>query len=113
MASDSPRAMTPRTSGRRRRRCRAIGEEISRVSWAISPSGFRTATAQFEGPRIMTPSRTACPPIEAATFWLAPAGAFEAPLEALHPSTGVEQLLLPGVEGMTGGADLDVEVGLR
>src|SRR5262245_34871374 len=28
----------------------------------MSPSGLRTATAQFEGPRIITPSRTACPP---------------------------------------------------
>src|SRR6266566_852704 len=28
----------------------------------MSPSGFRTATAQLDGPRIITPSRTACPP---------------------------------------------------
>ena len=31
----------------------------------MSPSGERTATAQFEGPRIITPSRTAWPPIGA------------------------------------------------
>src|SRR5919199_6494386 len=28
----------------------------------MSPSGFRTATAQLDGPRIITPSRTAWPP---------------------------------------------------
>ena len=33
-----------------------------RPTWAISPSGLRTATAQLRGPRIITPSRTACPP---------------------------------------------------
>jgi hypothetical protein len=30
----------------------------------MSPSGVRTATAQLEGLRIMTPSKTACPPYE-------------------------------------------------
>ena len=30
---------------------------------AISPSGLRTATAQLRGPRIITPSRTAWPPM--------------------------------------------------
>ena len=33
---------------------------------AISPSGLRTASAQFDGPRIITPSRTAWPPIVAS-----------------------------------------------
>ena len=45
-----------------------IGETIGCETCAMSPSGFRTATDQFEGPRIMTPSRTACPPIAAAMF---------------------------------------------
>ncbi len=35
------------------------------------------------------------------------------PLEALDPTTGVDQLLPAGVERMTGGADLDVDLGLR
>src|SRR2546423_6603787 len=66
IASDSPRATTPRTTGRRSSLWRAIGEAIERETSAIAPSGLRTATAQFEGPRIITPSRTACPPIAAA-----------------------------------------------
>ena len=37
----------------------AIGEVITRQTCAISPSGLRTATAQFDGVRIITPSRTA------------------------------------------------------
>ena len=44
-------------------RCRAIGEEIGVVCSAISPFGFRTASAQCAGLRIITPSRTAWPPI--------------------------------------------------
>src|SRR5947209_119965 len=46
-------------------RRRAIGDEIDWLTWAISPSGLRTATAQLEGLRIITPSKTACPPIAA------------------------------------------------
>ena len=30
---------------------------------SIEPSGMRTATAQVRSPRIITPSRTACPPM--------------------------------------------------
>src|SRR5580765_795943 len=62
MASDSPSATTPRTTGSRQTRWRAIGDAIGWLTCAISPSGFRTATDQFDGPRIITPSRTACPP---------------------------------------------------
>src|SRR5919201_3725709 len=62
IASDSPSATTPRTTGSRKSRCRAMGDEIGRQTCAIAPRGVRTATAQFEGPRIITPSRTACPP---------------------------------------------------
>jgi hypothetical protein len=29
----------------------------------MAPFGLRTATDQLEAPRIITPSRTACPPI--------------------------------------------------
>jgi hypothetical protein len=50
-------------TGRRQIRRFAIGEAISRTTCAIAPSGFRTATAQLEGERIITPSRTAWPPI--------------------------------------------------
>ena len=68
MASDSPRAITPRTIGSRKKTWRAIAESIERETCAISPDGVRTATAQLPGPRIITPSRTACPP----TFAMAP-----------------------------------------
>jgi len=49
-------------TGRRNTKCRAIGDAIGWCTSAMSPSGFRTATAQLDGPRIITPSRTACPP---------------------------------------------------
>src|SRR5947209_1208938 len=86
------------------------------------PSGLRTATAQLEIPRIITPSRTAWPPTGASrvassggactrepTRWrlgargrtAAPAPG-RPPLEALNPSTRVDKLLLAGVEGMAG-----------
>ena len=35
-----------------------------------------------------------------------------APLKALDPSAGVDQLLLAGVEGMAGRAELDMQIGL-
>src|SRR5207237_207692 len=41
------------------------------------------------------------------------AGLLEPPLEALDPSAAVQELLLPGVERVAGGADLDVQLGLR
>src|SRR4029453_4530524 len=41
------------------------------------------------------------------------AGLLEAALEALHPTTRVDELLLPRVERMALGADLDVELLLR
>jgi hypothetical protein len=62
IASDSPRAITPRMTGSRHTRWRFIGEVTSRTTSSIPPSGVRTATAQHEGPRIITPSRTAWPP---------------------------------------------------
>jgi hypothetical protein len=40
-----------------------MGDSILLTTWAIFPSGFRTATAQLDGLRIITPSRTAWPPI--------------------------------------------------
>ena len=56
---DSPRATTPRMTGRRQRRWRlAHGTSVS-DSISIWPSGVRTATAQTETPRIITPSSTA------------------------------------------------------
>src|ERR1051325_5178061 len=98
IASDSPSAITPRTTGSRRTRWRAIPDWIGRETCAIVPFGVRTATAQFPGPRIITPSRTACPPTVATAVSLAAAlralGALEPALEALHPSAGIEELLL-------------------
>src|SRR5881296_2388240 len=104
--------MTPRTIGSRQMPRFAIGEAIELQTCAIAPSGLRTATAQFEGPRIITPSRTACPPIGWDTGSLCAAGAaglLEPPLEALDPSAAVQELLLPGVERVAGGTDLDVQ----
>src|SRR5204862_488569 len=63
IASDSPSATTPRTTGRRSAQCRVIGETIGCETCAMSPSGLRTSTDQCEGQRIITPSKTAWPPI--------------------------------------------------
>src|SRR5436853_3532611 len=107
--------MIPRTIGRRSTRCRAICESIDRETWAISPLGVRTATAQFPGPRIITPSRTACPPT-VATLLLGALGALSALeplLEALHPAAGVHELLLARVERVALGTNLDVQLRLR
>ena len=66
MASDSNSATTPRITGRRRTRC-FLSTETSGNDWtSISSSGVRTATAHVETPRIITPSRTAWPPIGAS-----------------------------------------------
>src|SRR5436190_23091719 len=119
IASDSPSAITPRTTGRRSTRWRAIPDWIGRETWAIVPLGVRTATAQFPGPRIITPSRTACPPtvdaigLAGAGFALGALGALQALLEALDPAAGVHELLLARVERVAVRADLDVELGLR
>ncbi len=75
MTSDSTSATTPRTIGRRRRRCflrtEVSGNEVTSISpWAprsgstpssetSSGSGLRTATAHVDTPRIITPSSTA------------------------------------------------------
>src|SRR5690242_6747632 len=114
MASDSPSAITPRRIGRCKILCRAIAESIGRVTCAIEPAGVRTATAQFPGLRIMTPSRTACPPtvIVGLPRALGALGALEPALEALDPSTGVHELLLAPIEGVALGADLDVQLRL-
>src|SRR5262245_38986143 len=106
--------------GRRSTQCRAIGELMGQASSAISPSGLRTATAQLRGPRIMTPSRTAWPPIAwdirlgvgRARGGFSLLRLLEPPLEALDTSTGVDELLLARVERVALGADLDVQLGL-
>src|SRR6266540_7461186 len=116
IASDSPRAITPRITGSRKSGCLAIGERIGWWTSAISPSGLRTATAQLDGPRIITPSRTACPPIAAATGPLSAtraAGLLEPALEALDTAARVHQLLLARVERVAVRADLDVQLRLR
>ena len=51
--------------GSRKTQWRDMTERIGRLTSAISPSGLRTASAQFDGLRIITPSRTAWPPIGA------------------------------------------------
>src|SRR6476620_657549 len=110
--------MTPRMIGRRSTRWRAICESIDRETWAISPLGVRTATAQFPGPRIITPSRTACPPTVdamgplAATAALGALGTLEALLEALDTPTAVHELLLTRVERVAVRAHLDVQLRL-
>src|SRR4051812_97800 len=81
--SDSPSAATPRISGRRSTRWRFTHDTSGSETTSISPSaasvgsssrppascsgdGLRTATAHVETPRIITPSRTAWPPIGAS-----------------------------------------------
>src|SRR5579862_3162719 len=89
---------------------------IVRATCAMSPSGVRIATAQLRGPRIITPSRTAWPPIacdiEERALRADALGLFEPPLEALDASARVDQLLLAGVERVAIRADLDVQLGL-
>src|ERR671931_2792023 len=115
IASDSPSAITPRMIGSRSSRCLAIADSIGRCTCAIAPFGLRTATDQFVAPRIITPSRTACPPIGLAMVLSAPgaAGLLEPPLEALDAAAGVEELLLARVERVAVRADLDVQLRLR
>src|SRR3954447_25590721 len=116
IASDSPSATTPRTIGRGKNQWRAIAERIGWLTPAMPPPGVRTATAQLDGPRIMTPSRTAWPPIAALTRRLRllrlPRARGPA-LEALDAAAGVHQLLLARVERVAVGADLDVQLCLR
>ena len=80
--SDSASATTPRTIGQRNARWRLVQETSGNETTSISPSaassgsrpsspicsgsGLRTATAQVETPRIITPSSTACPPTGAS-----------------------------------------------
>src|SRR4051812_37772402 len=64
--SDSASATTPRITGHRSTRWRLAHETSGSELIAISPSGLRTATAQVETPRIITPSSTACPPTGAS-----------------------------------------------
>src|SRR4029453_10780133 len=112
MESDSPSAMTPRMIGSRIQRWRRSMDVIGRFTSAMSPSGLRTATDHAEGPRIITPSRTAWPPIGALMRFLTvlgPASLLETPLEPLDATAGVHELLLAGVERMALGADLHVE----
>src|SRR6266511_2866040 len=137
---DSTSATTPRITGTRRIRWRFAQETTGSEVTSMSPSGFRTATAQVETPRIITPSSTACPPTGASRLATglpsgiraserrgppfhsgAPPVALtlllartprRAPLEPLHPATGVDELLLTGVERMARRADLDVQLRL-
>ena len=80
--SDSASATTPRTTGTRSSRWRFVqetsGSEITSISpfapslesgppsASCSAEGLRTATAQVEMPRIITPSSTAWPPMGAS-----------------------------------------------
>src|SRR6187431_3288976 len=138
IARDSPSAMTPRTTGSRQIFRRCIGDSISRTTSVMSPSGVRTATAQLDGLRIITPSRTAWPPYviftsasrrgtrgrsrltrglsRSSPLPLAAAraaGLLEPALEALHPAARVDELLLARVERMARRADLHVQLRLR
>ena len=64
--SDSPRATTPRITGTRQSRWRFAQGTSGSELISIWPSGLRTATAQVEMPRIITPSSTAWPPTGAS-----------------------------------------------
>ena len=56
---DSPSATTPRMTGSRQTRWRCAQGTSGSELISIWPSGLRTATAQVETPRIITPSSTA------------------------------------------------------
>ena len=93
--SDSASATMPRMTGRRSSRWRFVHDTSGSETTSISPfapsfesgppaascsaEGLRTATAQVETPRIITPSRTAWPPI-GASFVASRAGRGAAPL---------------------------------
>src|SRR5258708_7881389 len=113
--SDSPSAITPRITGSRKTRWRAIGESPGLDPGGIAPWGLRTATPRSDGPRITPPRGTPCPPIAAATALPAAgaAGLLEPALEALDAAAGVHQLLLARVERVAVRADLDVQLSLR
>src|SRR2546426_8847472 len=131
MASDSASTWTPRTSGHRTQGCASGSQGRAWVSEAISPSGLRTATAHDRGPRIMTPSTSAWPPIDGRTLRGSPAPAAASPcegsavtcgsdaggpapvllLEALDAPARVDELLLARVEGVALRADLDLQFG--
>src|SRR6266516_4719485 len=64
--SDSASATTPRITGQRSARLRLAHETSGSEVTSISSSGLRTATAQVETPRIITPSSTAWPPTGAS-----------------------------------------------
>ena len=64
--SDSASATTPRITGQRSTRCRFAQETSGSEITSICSSGLRTATAQVETPRIITPSSTAWPPTGAS-----------------------------------------------
>src|SRR5829696_8442553 len=111
---DSPRATTPRMIGSRQRRLRfAQGTSDSEVS-STAPSGLRTATAQVETPRIITPSSTACPPTGASRLATrAPSGmrSGSAPFEETavaggEPPSALTVLRAPSL-GVLGGAALE------
>src|SRR5918992_1505977 len=134
IASDSPRTRQPRSKGRLSQGYRSAARGSGNRSTAIDSSGRRHATDQDAGPRIMTPSRTACPPIEGrlgSASALTPVGSGRLgcgglrlrrggrrtvtrvlALEAFDPAPGVDQLLLARVEGMALVAQLDVQLGL-
>jgi hypothetical protein len=75
-------------------RWRFIGEVTSRTTSSIPPSGVRIATAQHDGPRIITPSSTACPPYETLPAdWSPPAATDRAPmLGSTLPVDGRQEL---------------------
>src|SRR6476646_10480948 len=99
--SDSASATTPRITGQRNTRCRfAQATSGSELTWT-SPSGLRTATAQVETPRIITPSRTAWPPTGASRLATgSPSGircsaSFGRPFSSGEPSVGTSRSCTP------------------
>src|SRR3954465_9680486 len=111
MLSDSASATTPRTTGRRSRRWRLV-RETSGSDWtSISPRpsslGLRTATAQVEMPRIITPSSTAWPPMGAS--WRACFSPTLTPPIVSAPSRVAVRLLMAEL----GAGELAGVVGLR
>ena len=119
IASDSPSAMTPRMTGRRQIFRRCIGEvmsldDLGDVALGRAdrdrPRGRAAHHHAFENGLTAVADGHAA---QASRRRGARAGLLEPALEALHPTAGVDELLLPRVERVALGADLHVELLLR
>src|SRR2546421_3639625 len=119
---DSTRATTPRMIGQRRTRCRFSHDTSGKEETSISPwapcsgsslpscrsagTGFRTATAQVEMPRIITPSSTAWPPTGASRWAISSPSGIRTGSAADCDARGAVACTPPGLRSGLGGLAL-------